>query len=173
MIVADNMPLQIPENRRFRKFAATACPLYKLPSRKTLTRMMDAKYESLGDRVKITLANVQHLSFTTDCWTESKTTKTHMALIVHYPLEDSSTIGSTNLGCFPFNESHTGLYLGTELQKLCTEWNISKSEITSFKTDNGSNVIKAIGDSFGEALRVPCFAHALQLVPECAMQKRM
>ena len=171
IIASDNMPLQTPENRGFRKFAATACPLFKIPSRKTLTRMMDAKYESLSYKVKITLANVQHLSLRTDCWTESKATKTYMALTVHYPLEGSPSIVSTSLGCFPLNESHTVLYLGTELQKLCTEWNISKSKITSFTTDNGSNVIKAIGDSFGESLRIPCFAHSLQLVPECAIKK--
>ena len=76
MIVADNMSLQTPENREFRKFATTPCPLYKLLTRKTLTRNINVKYESLSDKVKITVATVQHLSLTTDCWMESKTMKT-------------------------------------------------------------------------------------------------
>ena len=29
MIAANTMPLQTPENRGFRKFTTTACPLYK------------------------------------------------------------------------------------------------------------------------------------------------
>lgn len=47
MIAVDNAPLSTVENDGFKLLMKTAVPLYNLPSRKTITRLMAIKYEML------------------------------------------------------------------------------------------------------------------------------
>lgn len=84
MIAVDDMPLLTSERSGFQKFAKVAAPLYKPPSRKTVTRLLDAKYETLSDSVKQKLKNVKHISLTADNWTEKNTSKSYLGLTVHY-----------------------------------------------------------------------------------------
>lgn len=44
MIAKDNLPLSIVENEGFQRFMKIITPLYKVPSRKTITKLLDAKY---------------------------------------------------------------------------------------------------------------------------------
>ena len=55
MIAVDDMPLMTTEKRGFLKFAKVASSLYKPPSRTTITRLMDAKYKTLSDKLKADL----------------------------------------------------------------------------------------------------------------------
>lgn len=57
MIAADDMPLMTTERRGFKKFLKVVVPRYTPPSRKTITRYMDAKYDTLSSKVKSEFAN--------------------------------------------------------------------------------------------------------------------
>ena len=153
-------------------------PLYKPPSRKTITSMLDSKYATLSAKVKADLENIESLSLTTDCWTEMGHSKSYMGVTVHYPHSNLPKIVSINLGCFPLDNNHTDNYLSSELAKICTEWNIKKNVIVAIVTDNAANAVKSVKDFFDIEKEndlminqhIPCFAHTVQLVPGNAIK---
>ncbi|XP_051156767.1 E3 SUMO-protein ligase ZBED1-like [Leptopilina boulardi] len=167
MIATDDLPLSTSEKAGFKKFLQIAMPHYKPPSRKTVTTLLDSKYDTLSLKVKSDLVNLKSVSLTTDCWKENNTCRSYMGLTMHF-WKDSS-LQDIRLGCFPLDESHTSEYLGDELLKLCDNWNISKASIIAIVTDNAANISKAVKDKFSKSVHLPCFAHTLQLVPERAM----
>ncbi|XP_067214124.1 E3 SUMO-protein ligase ZBED1-like [Linepithema humile] len=72
MIATDNAPLSIIKNDGFKLLMKTAVPLYKLPSRKTITRLMAVKYEMLKEDVKLHLKELTSYTITCDNWTDVK-----------------------------------------------------------------------------------------------------
>ena len=168
MIAVDNMPLCTPENRGFKRFIKTAAPHYKPPSRRTLTRNVDAKYETLKQKVKAELADVKFLCLTSDTWTETKTVKTYLGVTVHYFKREK--LESIKLGIFPLNQSHTGIYLAQKLNKVCTDWQIKDESVVAVVTDNGANIVNAVSIAFGKKRHLGCFGHTLQLVPSKSMK---
>ena len=52
----------------------------------------------------------------------------------------------------------------SELQEVFSRWNLSPSNLASFVTDNGSNVVRAF--TFLGWPRVSCFSHTLHLAVE-------
>lgn len=69
-IAVDNAPLSIVKNDGFKLLMKTAVPLYNLPSRKTITRLMAIKYEMLKKNVKVHLKEVMSYTITCDNWTD-------------------------------------------------------------------------------------------------------
>lgn len=71
---------------------------------------------------------------------------------------------STNIACKPLHDHHTGKYLSEMINKICDDWDLSHEKIVSVTTDNASNIVKAIENTFGPAKHVWCLAHTLNLV---------
>jgi len=65
MITKDNVPLSIVENEEFRQLMRTVARLYKLPSRKIITKLLNLKYEILKSKFINNIKNVS--SFTIMC----------------------------------------------------------------------------------------------------------
>lgn len=168
MITVDNLPLWTTEKRGFKKFIQSVAPLYKPPSRKTITTLIDHKYSTLSSKVQAELASIQHLSLTTDAWTETKTTQSYLGVTVHYLKELS--MKAVNIGAFPLNERHTGEYISDQLSLICEKWNIKEGSIVAVVTDNGANMVKSVSLAFGKKKHLSCFSHTLQLIPTKAME---
>ena len=166
MVAVDDLPLRLTEKRGFQKFTKVAVPQYHPPSKKKLTTLMDAKYNTLSQKVRMELESISHLSLTTASWKEMNTCKSYQGLTVHYLNVQDSGMTSINLGAFPLEESHTADYIGRQLEILCQQWGILKSKITALISDNAPNIVKAIKDHFGESHQLPCFAHTIQLIPQ-------
>ncbi|XP_024885889.1 uncharacterized protein LOC112463626 isoform X2 [Temnothorax curvispinosus] len=66
MIAKDNQPFQIVEDEGFQHFVKTAIPLYKVPDRKSITRLMEEKYELLSMVMKTKLSAVDAITLTSD-----------------------------------------------------------------------------------------------------------
>ncbi|KAK2575313.1 hypothetical protein KPH14_008161 [Odynerus spinipes] len=112
MIVKDNMPFQIVENEGFKAYTKGLCPLFKLPSRKTVTSLIEEKYQVLSNMIKTQLSTVEHLSLTTDVWTDPLNTKSFLGITGHFVLNEehkSVTIGVTEL-----DERHTSRKVASE-----------------------------------------------------------
>jgi len=130
MIVKDNMPLETVEQDGFKLFVKEMCSRYKIPSRRTLTRMLDGKYEILRDRIKQKFRTMKFCSLTCDAWTDSNTTKSYLGLTVHYRHESKpAKIISTNVGVVPLEGSHTGPYLASVIEETCETWGIQKTKV--------------------------------------------
>ncbi|XP_036148092.1 uncharacterized protein LOC118647391 [Monomorium pharaonis] len=62
MICKDNMPTRTVEKGGFIQFVKTLCPLYKIPSRSTLTILLEEKYKVCRSQLKEMLDHVHYVS---------------------------------------------------------------------------------------------------------------
>ncbi|CAH0562957.1 unnamed protein product [Brassicogethes aeneus] len=161
-ISKDNLPLNTTDKEGFKHLLKTAAPLYKIPGRKAITNLIDKKYEVLSELIKNKLIQVNHMTLTTDIWTETMNTTSFLGLTVHFYFENK--LNSISLSVLELSERHTGQYIGESLKSLCEEWNIQLDKVTAVVTDNGSNMVKAVSEVFGKNKSLPCFAHTLDLV---------
>lgn len=70
------------------------------------------------------------------------------------------------------DKSHTADNLRDFLFNIVDLWNI-RNKITAVVTDNGANIVKAVGPDGCNWRRVPCFAHTLSLAVKGAIEKNV
>lgn len=165
MIAKDNLPLLTVENEGFIQLMKTVAPLYTLPSRKTITRLLDAKYEILKCKF---IDNIQHISsftITCDIWTDISN-KSYLGLTIHY-LKTETLLTKTTIGVIPLEKNHTSEYIQDELLSVLQVFKIDSSKIIAVVTDSAPNMVNAINSAFGVKKHIPCMAHILaHLVPD-------
>jgi len=155
MIAKDNLSLSTTENEGFKYFINTALPLYKLPGRTTISKLMDDKYACISTQLKADFLNIEHFVLTTDVWTDTLNTKSFLGLTVHYT-NSNFQFQSVAIGVRALEKNHTSEYLSEILNVLCDEWAIDKYKVIAVVTDNGANIVKAIINSFGLRKHLPC-----------------
>lgn len=168
MIAKDNLSFHTVEKEGFIAFMKTIAPMYKLPSRKSVTTLMKEKYEALSNIIKNQFSAIEHLSLTTDIWTDTLNVKSFLGVTSHFIFNNkhkSITVGVTEL-----DERHTSQYLETWLIKIVEDWKINKDSIVVVVSDSGANIKKAIKDAFGVDKHLSCFAHTLNLVPSTILE---
>ncbi|XP_060855185.1 zinc finger BED domain-containing protein 4-like [Metopolophium dirhodum] len=114
MIAKDNMPLSTTEKPGFIYFLNKAAPLYKIPSRKTVTSLIKNKYEVLSSLVKSKLSGIQFMTITADIWTNIVNTTSYLELA----------------------DSHTSEHISDWFEKLLKDWGVSKEQVLTVVTDN-------------------------------------
>lgn len=137
-------------------------PLYKIPGRKTITCLIEEKYEILSNIMKTKLSTIEYLCLTTDIWTDTLNTKSYLGMTAHFALDEK--LNSVVIGITELNERHTSDNLRQWLLEICTEWHIIKENVVAIVTDNAPNIVKAINETFGKGKHILCFAHTLNLV---------
>ncbi|XP_024879336.1 zinc finger BED domain-containing protein 1-like, partial [Temnothorax curvispinosus] len=162
MIAKDNLPFRVVEKEGFKTFMNAILPLYTVPSRRTITHLVEEKYEVLSNMMKAKLSQVNYLSLTTDIWTESLNMKSFLGLTAHFLVEEQHR--SVTIGVVEMTERHQSEYLKNWLLNLIDTWNIQSQNIVAVVSDNAANIKKAIVDAFGADKHLPCFAHTLNLV---------
>ncbi|XP_066589924.1 zinc finger BED domain-containing protein 4-like [Prorops nasuta] len=163
MIAKDNMPYLTVAKEGFQAFIRLLCPLYRIPSRSTLTRLLEQKYEILSEKIKLYLHQTEYLSLTTDIWTDLLNVKSYLGLTCHYIYDDKHK--SVALGVTELNDKHSSENLEAWLLNTVDQWKICFNSIICIVSDNGANIKKAIKDAFGADKHLSCFAHSLHLVP--------
>ncbi|XP_043271191.1 E3 SUMO-protein ligase ZBED1-like [Venturia canescens] len=159
MIAKDNMPYRMVEEEGFQHFMKTALPLYKVPGRKSITRLIEGKYEVLSIAVKSKLSVSNTITLTSDVWTETLNTRSYLGMTAHFVMEGK--LESVTLGVTSLEDRHTGEYLSQWLLQMCNDWKI---DIVAVVTDSEANILKAVNIAFGKDKHLSCFAHALNLV---------
>lgn len=137
-------------------------PLYKVPSRRTITRLIEERYDGLSTLVKEELREVHDICLTTDVWTESINTKSFLGLTAQYLVNEEHR--SVTIGVEELTDRYTADYLREKLLDLISQWNIKKEGVVAVISDSAANIKKAIVDSFGADKHLPCFAHLLNLL---------
>lgn len=163
MIAKDNLPFATVEKEGFKTFMKTIAPLYKIPSRKKITSLIEEKYEFLSSMIKTQFLNIKNLCLTTDIWTDTINTKSFLGITAHYILKE--TYKSVTIGVIELNDRHTSDNIKLWLLNIICEWNIDKENIIVVVSDNAANIKKAITEAFGTEKYLPCFAHTLNLIP--------
>ncbi|XP_039310411.1 zinc finger BED domain-containing protein 4-like [Solenopsis invicta] len=165
MIAADKMPLSIVQNDGFQWVIKTLAPLYTMPSRKTVTRLIDVRYEVLKNRFISTLKEVDSYSITCDNWTDVGN-QSYLGVTIHYVTKQIEMKNGC-IGVFPMSENHTSQYLRECLNSVVEDFNLDQSKIMAVVTDKAANIKKAVRDFMGQDKHVACFAHTLShLVPD-------
>lgn len=162
MIAKDNLPCATVEKEGFQYLMRIVVPLYKIPGRKTITRLIEEKYTVLSTSIKAKLENVNNITLTADMWTDTLNTKSYLGVTGHYAC--GKNMNSVTIGVTELTERHTSDYLGSWLLNICNDWHINPDCVTAVVTDNGANMVKAVTDVFGNRKHLPCFAHSLNLV---------
>lgn len=110
MIAKDNLPFQTVENEGFQYLLKTVAPLYKLPGRKSITKLMEEKYELLSMIIKEKLSVVDAITLTSDVWTDTLNTRSYLGMTTHFVSKNK--LESVMLGVTLLEERHTAEYLG-------------------------------------------------------------
>lgn len=165
MIASENLPLSIVESKGFKRLMNIAVPLYTVPSRRTITRLIDAKYDVLKERFKNDLKLSSTFTLTCDIWTDV-TNLSYLGVTIHY-LRHELVLSNATIGVFPLMENHTANYIRETLVSIIESFDIDVASITAIVTDSAANMTKAIKDGFGSTKHLPCIAHNLShLVPD-------
>ncbi|XP_071581127.1 E3 SUMO-protein ligase ZBED1-like [Temnothorax nylanderi] len=164
MIAVDKLPLSTVEARGFKRLMKTTTPLYKIPSRKTITQMMKARYEILKDLFRENIQKASSYTLTCDNWTDVAN-QSYLGVTIHY-LGADYEMKNRNLGLLPLDESHTSDYLLDSLLKIVEDFDVDLNKVMAVVSDSAANIKSAVARLVGNNKRLPCFAHILShLVP--------
>lgn len=167
MICKDNQPFSIVENEGFKNLMKAVAPQYKVPSRTSLRRWLDAKYEAISETFKTKLSSIENITLTTDIWSDTLNMKSFLGVTAHFGVE--TELFSVTLGVYELDQRHTSQYIAEMLLATCQDWGLDKEHLTAVVTDNAANMVKAVELAFGKSKHISCFAHTLNLVAEGTM----
>ena len=166
MIVIDLLPVSRVEDRGFRQFLKVIDQKYSPPSRRTIMRdSLPRLYQSKKELIN-KVEEISWCSFTTDLWT-SNTTMGYITVTCHF-INIDWEMESSVLTTSHVPESHTSEYLATELRRIADDWKIT-TKIHCGITDGASNIKGAV--RINQWNNLVCFAHTLNLVVTCAIEK--
>ena len=102
---------------------------------------------------------MEKCTLTTDLWTSQHQQRAYISLTVHF-IDSDFDLKCKCLQTLEVPQDHTASSLSQVLKSMLQDWNISE-KVYAGVTDNGSNIVNAIGLMGIE--HFPCFAHTLQL----------
>ena len=153
-------PYSVVDSEGFRVLLKTIAPNFECPHRNVMTeKYIPMLYEQTKQTIITIMKDATDISFTTDCWT-SEAKSPYFSLTAHFITEDWKLM-SACLNCTLLDVDHTALNLKESLTNALDEWNISRSSVAAFSTDNGSNIVQAI--SLMNVPHIACFAHTTQI----------
>lgn len=167
MIATDKMPLITVENKDFQWLMKTTVPLYKVPSRRTITRLIEMRYKALKEDFIIKIEKAICYSLTCDNWTDI-TNQSYLGVTIHY-LTEELEMKSGCIGVFPLHKNHTAEYLAYSLNTVIQNFNLNNSKITAVITDSAANIKLAIEKTIGKHKQLFCFAHILSHIVSDAL----
>lgn len=106
MIAKDNMPLSTTEKPSFVYCMKKAAPMYKIPSRNTVTILLHGKYEVLSSLVKSKLSSIQFMTITADIWTDVINTNSYLGMTVHYLNMSKLKLENVTIGVLELADTH-------------------------------------------------------------------
>ena len=153
-------PLRIVDEISFRTLLQTAEPRFQLPHRAHFTtKVIPTKYRQVRAGIEQQLATVEKCTLTTDLWTSQYQQRSYISLTVHF-VDSNFDLKCKCLQTLEVLQDHSASSLSEVLKSMLQDWNISE-KVYAGVTDNGSNIVNAIGLLGIE--HFPCFAHTLQL----------
>ena len=159
------LPISIVEFEGFRELLKLLVPLYKIPSRKTITRKLESRYDVLKKDFIKELENVPHYCITADNWTDCSN-QSYMGFTIHY-LTASLKMKSRFLSCFPLYDRHTAENLKASMEKVFEEFKIDSTKVTAMITDGEAAIKKACYNLVGSDKHIVCIAHVVaHLLPQ-------
>ncbi|KAK2639889.1 hypothetical protein Ddye_027684 [Dipteronia dyeriana] len=174
MLILDELPFKFVENRGFQRFCFELCPLFDLPSRRTIVRDLYQLY--IDEKIKLKEyfnRSKVRVCLTTDTWTSIQNIN-YMVVTAHFidydwPLQK-------RILSFSQIVDQKGDSIGKCIENVLLEWGIDK--VFTITVDNATANTTAIGYEIrklnswqddgavlgGKYLHVRCCAHILNLI---------
>ena len=114
MIVLDELPFKFVEAQGFKKFISVACPRFKIPSRRTITRDCCTHYLEERSKLKTVFKeHCQRVSLTTNSWTSIQRIN-YMCITAHF-IDDEWKLHKKIISFVPVT-CHKGEYITKALE---------------------------------------------------------
>lgn len=172
MIILDELPFSFVEKEGFKKFMSKVQPLFRIPSRRTITRDSYEVYGELRMNLKKSFREIQpRICLTTDTWTSVQRIN-YMCLTAHFI--DRDWVLHKRILIFCPITIHKGEHMVECISNCLLDWNsdnvfnvtvdnASSNDVTvlelSKKLDMwGTNMMD------GKHLHVRCMAHILNVI---------
>ena len=128
--------------------------------------MIEPQVQKMIGTIKESLRSVQHVSFTTDIWTDSTTKESFISVTAHW-INAHWQRRDHVLSCCNFPESHTGQHIADKLNQAFSEWDLGLNDLGTDKKhvivrDGASNM--RVGCNLVPLGNFHCLIHLLQLV---------
>ena len=160
MIVLDLQPLNIVEERGFRKLVQTLEPRYVFPTQNQLiNNILPNLHKDQSVKLKAELERVPYVTVTTELWA-TPITEGFLTVSVHY-LDKEWKMHSSVLETCKITEAHTQDTIAEELSRIFQNWGIL-GKITCVVIDNSANIDAAV-----QILRLPhlpCLAYTMDWI---------
>ncbi|GBP76773.1 Enoyl-CoA hydratase domain-containing protein 3, mitochondrial [Eumeta japonica] len=117
-------------------------------------------YGKIAIKVKELLKKFDHMSFTSDIWSDPSSIASLLSLTCHgiaSDFEQSSII----LKCETFDDRHTSDIIAEKIDTMLSEWNISNDQVHCMIRDGGSNMKRAM--RLAKLQDLDCAVHKMQL----------
>lgn len=158
---------------------SVACPMFDIPSRRTITREIYKSYLSEKAKLKQFIKyNCQRMCITTDTWTSIQKVN-YMCLTAHF-VDVNWKLHKKILNFCPIS-GHKGEEIGKGIERCLLDWSIGKN--VSVTVDNASSNDGAIvylqkkfdnrGNSIlgGKYVHVRCIAHIINLIVQDGLKE--
>lgn len=168
MIAKDKEPLSIVHREGFKHLMKIIVPLYRIPDRRKITKLMENRYVELKEFYKANLERALSYTLTCDNWTDC-TFQSYLGVTIHYLSQEFQNLIMKNgcLGVFPLHTNHTAEYLAECLNSVIDDFKLDKKKIMAITSDGAANIKAAIHNIVSPERHIWCFAHFLShLVPK-------
>ncbi|KAK3212504.1 hypothetical protein Dsin_017210 [Dipteronia sinensis] len=140
MLILDELPFRFVENRGFRRFCFELCPLFDLPSRRTIVRELYQLYIDEKMRLKKYFSRSKvRVCLTTDTWTSIQNIN-YMVVTAHFIDYDWQL--HKRILSFSQIVDHKGDSIGKCIENVLIEWGIDK--VFTITVDNATANTTAI-----------------------------
>ncbi|KAK0137429.1 Zinc finger BED domain-containing protein 1 [Merluccius polli] len=159
-IQTDMLPISVVEGKGFGNLMNIMEPAYNIPSRRTVTRLIETQYGERKEELFKKLATAESVALTTDCWT-ALTAESYITITCHY-IGDDWEMNSAVLLTESLPGRHTADCLAEKLNGAVEQWGI-EGRVIACVHDNAANIVAANRPTRVSWVSVACFAHTLQL----------
>lgn len=159
-IASSGRPISIVEDDGLQQVLRTALQNaeYKVPCRRTITKMLTDMYNTKVESIKEAVKNSKAIALTCDFWT-SLSNESYCGITGHW-ITDHWILKSVVLQCAHVVERHYSANLTELFKQFANDWYITK-KIQVLVTDNARNMVSAVNQT--DFPHIPCLAHSLQL----------
>ncbi|GBP00274.1 Zinc finger BED domain-containing protein 4 [Eumeta japonica] len=144
MIALQNLPFNFVEGLGIRRLIQEIAPRYNFRRRNFFTEFVYKElYGKIAIKVKELIKKFDHMSFTSDIWSDPSSNASLLSLTCHGIASDFER-SSIILKCETFDDRHTGDIIAEKFDTMLSEWNISNDQVHCMIRDEGSNMKRAM-----------------------------
>ncbi|GBP37213.1 Zinc finger BED domain-containing protein 4 [Eumeta japonica] len=144
MIALQNLPFNFVEGLGIRRLIQEIAPRYNFRGSNFFTEFVCKElYGKIAIKVKELIKKFDHMSFTSDIWSDPSSDASLLSLTCHGIASDFER-SSIILKCETFDDRHTGDILAEKFDMMLSKWNISNDQVHCMIRDEGSNMKRAM-----------------------------